>query len=361
MINILTFLFSTAFAHQDILEFPCSLNLFQPVGVHKLIEVTSTCAFEDLVHFSWKNAFGSLKVNIHYASEGCAQLRLEQSEGTFDNFFMTTDPKTGSQTEMTVAALVEYGEVTTVHFSSPHAQNIDLFLKFDTVPCKNRTPGLRLLGSPKKCTGANYPYVGKWKGHHQGSTAMGLGVAELISPEWAITAKHVAKGKYNHPNERNVEITFGNHASHTTHVKEVHMAPGVDIALVQLRQPVHNVRTVKLNSQVLHGDEKITFTFVGKMPHLHCAFNRNALGGGNYAWQPPMNGRNPGKAGDSGGAWLVDDILIGVISGSGSHHGHKMGRAGQPAFVKDWIDKVVGPGVVQWADVHEENSAQSKP
>merc|ERR1719495_1945267 len=103
------------------------------------------------------------------------------------------------------------------------------------------------------------------------------------------------------------------------------MAPGVDIALVKLKQSVKNVRPVKLNSRVLKANEKVSFDFVGKMRHLHCAFDRVAEGGGNYAWQPKVNGHNPGKAGDSGGAWLVDDLLIGVISGWSSHHGRSTG------------------------------------
>jgi len=352
MISLLI-IFNVAFSfNQDLLEFPCSFNIFQPLGVSKQFDVTSTCGILDEANFFWKNALGSLKVNLFYAGEGCARLRLSKSEGNFDNFFMDVNPGTLTQTKrMTLSSTVGYGEPTIIQFSSSSAQAIKLNLKFDPVPCTNAVHGLRLLATPKRCTGTNYPFVGKWKGHHSGSHAMGLGVAELITPNWAITAKHVAKGKYNHPNDRNVEIIFGPNGSHTTHVSEVHMAPGVDIALVKLRQSVNNVRPVKLNSKVLRGNQKVKFTFVGKMPHLHCAFNRVAEGGGNYAWQPKVNGHNPGKAGDSGGAWLVEDVLIGVISGSGSHHGHKMGRAGQPAFVKDWIEKTIGPGKVQWMDI----------
>lgn len=349
----LLFIFSLVYSiYQDILEFPCSLNIFQPIGVVKHFEVTSTCAIADAAHFSWKNAIGSLKVNVFYASEGCAQLSLAESDGNFDNFFTQVDPQSESHAKrMTISSTVGYGETTSVHFSSAQRQNIELTLKFESVPCPNTLPGLRLLGAPKKCTGANYPYVGKWKGHHKGTKAMGLGVAELITPHWAITAKHVASRKFHHPNDSNVEITFGIHGSHQTHVHEVHMAPGVDIALVKLTQAVHNVRTVKLNSRGFKGNQKVKFNFVGKMPHLHCAFNRSAEGDGNYIWQPKVHGHNPGKAGDSGGAWLVDDVLIGVISGSGSHHGRQMGRAGQPAFVKAWIEQTVGPGKVQWVDI----------
>eukprot|EP00494_Astrolonche_serrata_P034393 UN34662 len=61
---------------------------------------------------------------------------------------------------------------------------------------------------PDVCSHSLYRYVGKWKVHNPGSHKVGIGAAELIASNWAITVAHLAKGKKKHP-EKKVTITFG--------------------------------------------------------------------------------------------------------------------------------------------------------
>jgi len=331
-------------------EYRCSHQIFQLPGKSRNVSINIACGEEDTAKIVWKNALGHFSARVYYGGNGCAKLKVASETGSYYRFFLGSSEATSEITseEVVKENFMEYGDPLFLKLSSSETQLIELALTFEPTTCPNDST-LRLLAAAKPCTRAQYPAVGKWKGYHKGSNAFGLGVAELIAPRWAITAKHVAKAKFAHPNDRNVEIAFGKMGRNKAHVTKVHMAPGVDLALVQLNEAV-NVKPVRMNSRVLKGDERVTFDFVGKMPHIHCAFDRTALGGGSYIWQPKQNGHNPGRAGDSGGAWFANDTLIGVISGSGSHHGKQMGRAAQPAHVKSWIDKIVGSGTVDWVD-----------
>lgn len=328
----------------------CSHTFRQEDGIPATLTTTSACGSQTVNEIQWLNALGTLSLDLTYAWENCAKLHLLEVPPSIKielegRRFNTSEPP-----------VLLFGEHLTLHITSSRSQDAILKFAFQDTKCP-----LILRQNPPGCNSKNFPYVGRWKGYHKGSGAIGLGVAELIHPNWAITAKHVAIAKFHKPNERNVELTFGVHASHKTHVKTVYPAPGEDLALVRLSQPVHNVPVVHLNTHALtKKNQHVKFDFVGKQPHLHCAFDRFCEGAGSLAWQPKVHGHNPGRSGDSGGAWLVGDVLIGVISGSGSHNGKKMGRASQPAAVKAWIDKTLGEDKAKWSSWEDAKHDQTQ-
>ncbi len=183
-----------------------------------------------------------------------------------------------------------------------------------------------------------FRYCGGWRGQHTDSKRIGIGTAELIAPSWAITATHLARAKAQTPNKRNILIKFG--ADKTARVKKAFLSPKGDLALVQFHQPIKGVKPVSLLSQPLtkkNGD--VAFTLVGHSGGLHFHRGRRAKGTGLHAKHITKKADNPGKAGDSGGAWVIEDkiskkhILFGIIHGGG--------RATQPAAVRTWINNTI--------------------
>ncbi len=190
----------------------------------------------------------------------------------------------------------------------------------------------------------NFDYVGNWRQYHKGSSKIGVGTAELILPRWAITAYHVAKFKDQNPNGGSTEIRFGG-SKYSRNVIEVYKAPGVDIALVKLNKPLYAVEPVALLKQPFKGsDGIIDFTIAGRSGglHYHRVRGESRLGGDSFR----VIGNPPGKAGDSGGLWGIErygnlpDVQFSVLHGGGV--------APQVGPISNWIDKIIGPGKVNW-------------
>jgi hypothetical protein len=188
------------------------------------------------------------------------------------------------------------------------------------------------MGAKKK---SPFGYCGGWLGQHVGSNRIGQGTAELIAPSWAITAAHVAKAKAVTPEKRNVQINFGGHKAG---VRKAYIAPQGDLALVRLKTPMNNwTKVALLDKPLTKKDGVVKFTLVGHSGGLHFHRDRRARGMGLNARHITTKKDNPGKAGDSGGAWVIErdgqHVLFSVIHGGG------VGT--QPAALRKWIDQTM--------------------
>ena len=191
----------------------------------------------------------------------------------------------------------------------------------------------------QKATGTSpFADCGGWRGHHADSKRIGTGTAQLIAPSWAITAAHVAKPKALTPDKRNIEIRFGPDKS--ARVKKAYLAPQGDLALVKFHKPLKGVKTVcLLNRPLTKKDGVVSFTLVGHSGGLHFHRDRKARGSGLHARHITSKENNPGKAGDSGGGWVIENAvsnrhtLFAIIHGSG--------RGTQPAALRKWIDETM--------------------
>jgi len=196
---------------------------------------------------------------------------------------------------------------------------------------------LSLLVIPATGTMKKSPfgYCGGWLGQHSGSNRIGKGTAELIAPSWAITAAHVAKPKAVTPGKRHVQINFGGHKAG---VVKAYLAPQGDLALVRLKTPMKAwPKVALLDKPLTKKDGVIKFTLVGHSGGLHFHRDRRARGMGLNARHVTTKKDNPGKAGDSGGAWVIErkdqHVLFAVIRGGGS--------GTQPAALRKWIDQTM--------------------
>lgn len=182
---------------------------------------------------------------------------------------------------------------------------------------------------------ATFDYCGGWRGSHTDSKRIGTGSVILISPSWALTATHVAKAKALTPNKRRVEIRFG--PDKAVRVEKAFLASKGDLALLQLQRPIKSVQPVSLlKNSLTEKDGVVQFTLVGYSGGLHFHRDRRAKGTGLHARHITKKADNPGKAGDSGGGWVIENpkeeahVLFGIIHGGGS--------ATQPVAVRKWID-----------------------
>ena len=196
---------------------------------------------------------------------------------------------------------------------------------------------LSLLVIPATGTMKKSPfgYCGGWLGQHSGSNRIGKGTAELIAPSWAITAAHVAKPKDVTPGKRHVQINFGGHKAG---VVKAYLAPQGDLALVRLKTPMKAwPKVALLDKPLTKKDGVIKFTLVGHSGGLHFHRDRRARGMGLNARHVTTKKDNPGKSGDSGGAWVIErknqHVLFAVIRGGGS--------GTQPAALRKWIDQTM--------------------
>ena len=206
------------------------------------------------------------------------------------------------------------------------------FLKNGFLVCLISFLVLPASGTRKK---SPFGYCGGWLGQHSGSNRIGKGTAELIAPSWAITAAHVAKPKATNPGQRHVQINFGGHKAG---VVKAYVAPQGDLALVRLKTPMNAwPKVALLDKPLTKKDGMVKFTFVGHSGGLHFHRDRKALGMGLNARHVTTKKDNPGKSGDSGGAWVIErknqHVLFAVIRGGGS--------GTQPAALRKWIDQTM--------------------
>jgi hypothetical protein len=191
----------------------------------------------------------------------------------------------------------------------------------------------------------SYPYVGAWRGHHADSARVGIGTCVLIAPNWILTAAHVAHAEDSAPEKRRVDIRFPNADRHTV---ASFVGKGADIALVRLDKPVTNIVPVAILDHVLlETDGTVTFTVVGTSGGRHAYPGEQGFGKGVMITHPKVAGSQSGRAGDSGGAWVIEragvdnDLLIGIIHGGASQGGKSFGLAVQPAAFHQWIDETL--------------------
>ena len=182
-----------------------------------------------------------------------------------------------------------------------------------------------------------YGYAAAWRGHHTENRHIGLGGCTLIAPSWVITAAHVASKKANTPDKVNVEVKFG---GESRYVDKAFCAKGGDLAIAHLIKPVTNIMPVALCEKKIEkgwGTFPMTWVSAGRgfkvVPDIKAAGRK----GGDRIYIG--KDERPGKAGDSGCAYVLDmpsgtnDILIGVLHGTG--------RAQQPAVFREWIEKTM--------------------
>lgn len=190
-----------------------------------------------------------------------------------------------------------------------------------------------------EATAAGKPaYAGRFRQHHRGSQKIGQGSVVLVAPSWALTAGHVVSFKIKNPNGGKSEVLFlGGKLART--VKEIHKARGVDVALLKLDRPVGK-KSVLPAACMAPGftkqDGRVKFTSVARS-----GVHRNRFGNGtgaSFAHAAGKGGKRPGKAGDSGGAWVIErqgkqDVLFAIIHGGG--------KGPQVAPLRGWMDKEI--------------------
>lgn len=179
-------------------------------------------------------------------------------------------------------------------------------------------------------------YVGRFKQYHKNSNKLGVGTVVLVAPSWALTAGHVVAFKINNPNGGKSEVLF-NGGKIDRLVTKIYKAKGVDVALLKLSKPIGG-RTVKpvamMSSGFVGADGRIEFTSIGRSG-MHRGRSGRGTGAG-FIHSKSKDGTRPGKAGDSGGAWVIQrngkpDVLFAIIHGGG--------RGPQVGPLRSWIDK----------------------
>jgi len=194
----------------------------------------------------------------------------------------------------------------------------------------------------------NFKYVGRTKQYHKDSGKIGLGTCTLIAKNWILTAYHVAQFRKENPNGGRLAVYFRGSTVEST-VRNVYKAPGVDVALCEIKPAISAdgnkaIPPVALMSGKFTNthDGTITFTMIGHQGGLHYHRGRKGhgtSGGESFYHSKDANGNRPGKAGDSGGAWVIErtgstgdsqDVQFAVIHGGGT--GPQVGP------LKDWID-----------------------
>ena len=187
--------------------------------------------------------------------------------------------------------------------------------------------------------GAGKPgYAGRFRQHHPDSQKIGQGSVVLVAPSWALTAGHVVGFKLKNPKGGKSEVLFKG-GDVVRVVTKIYKAPGVDVALLKLAHPVGRKTAVPAACMApgfVAKDGKISFTSVARSG-VHRG--RSGKGtGASFSQYADKNGKRPGKAGDSGGGWVVErqgapDVVFAVIHGGG--------RGSQVGPLKVWMDHKV--------------------
>jgi hypothetical protein len=201
-----------------------------------------------------------------------------------------------------------------------------------TIPC---VAAAKPKGKPKKKPAASqadlapFHYVAQWRGYRKGSSAFGKGTAVLIAPNWALTAAHVANRMVKAPSTVNAALLFktpGKGELQKVGVKKAYGGLLGDMALLELVRPLKGITPAALlASPINKSDDTIAFTMAAGEGGLHVHRNRRGRSkdGKGFYHSADAGGNRPGKAGDSGGAWVVErgkgqpHVLFAIIHGGG--------------------------------------------
>jgi len=206
----------------------------------------------------------------------------------------------------------------------------------------------------------DYGYVGRWRGPR------GVATAELIAPEWIITAPHVVSNKIQNPHI-DITVCFENQGEKiSASVAEAYLRcwkcghtwedwkqcvryEWKEVALARLAHRIDQIAPVGLaDSLLVPGETTLVkiVTAMGTSLEAYCrlADHQRFL----------VRDRGGGKEGDSGGAWLKGqrngrEAVVGIIQGT---NGDKA-VATQPAVWRNWIDMKLGEfgANVNWVNV----------
>lgn len=192
----------------------------------------------------------------------------------------------------------------------------------------------------------HYNYVGNWQ-------AGGICTASLIAPSWALTAKHCVGSKVRSGKIKPV-LSFGMapvRAKNTGKVREKRKGvetffyPGRDLALVKLNKPVTNIMPVKLLASVITPDmPSAKMTVLGKLNKTAVHKNRPVRASKQQTgvlYHSKLKGEKsrPGKAGYSGGPWVIEDPIFGHVQiGVNQGGGRGFGVGGK---VAKWIESTL--------------------
>jgi hypothetical protein len=169
------------------------------------------------------------------------------------------------------------------------------------------------------------------------SVNCGGGKGVLISPHWVLTASHCITSRKAKAGDVKVRFTTSKRKPATIGVNKVLRHKTKDLALLRLVRPVKkdDRPPVLLLRQTINRDD-------GKLRIKKVAGNEiwrdiPAIGGSDNLRVPKKEDRR-GKAGSSGGPWLihsqqVGDVLIGITHGGGF--------APQVAYAAKWIQESV--------------------
>ena len=181
-------------------------------------------------------------------------------------------------------------------------------------------------------------YVGRFKQHHKNSNKLGVGTVVLVAPSWALTAGHVVAFKIKNPTGGKSEVLFEG-GKIARQVTSIYKAKGVDVALLKLSKPIGG-KTVKpvamMDSGFTAADGRVKFTSIGRSGMYRGRFGKGS--GKGFSHSKGKEPTRPGKAGDSGGAWVIQrtgkpDVLFAIIHGGG--------QGPQVGPLRSWIDKQI--------------------
>ena len=205
----------------------------------------------------------------------------------------------------------------------------------------------------------DFGYVGAWRGRPTDSKGIGMGTAELIAPDWIVTAKHVATRVIANPDASRVTVQFTTPAgTFSAKVVQAFGADDADVALARLDHPLTNIPVIALASNALPQGRLAKITMIGHSGDKHALFDRYCRLKGADLVRVDRGESTTLKGGDSGGAWITggtnaaDEVLIGIVHGGG--HAPEVSR------LRVWIDATLaahGGAKAVWRTVdYEQNT-----